>query len=126
MEPISGRELNNRLKKEKTVEVCGMPFRIRCAPLMFLGDETDDFWAIARQGKEALQERIQDLIKNPRLPQFRRVLMNGIISPKITALEGDGDFVGIDTLLSDYALAVGLYVEIVKFTLEAIPTEGLT
>src|SRR6185437_6061444 len=97
MGPITAKELNSRLKKEKMVDVCGMSFRIRCAPLMFLGDESDDFWTIARQGKESLQRRIQELIQNPRLPQFRRVLMNGIISPKVTALEGDGDFVGIDS-----------------------------
>jgi hypothetical protein len=126
MEPITARELNNRLRKEKSVEVCGMAFRIRCAPLMFLGDETDDFWAIARQGKEALSERIQELIANPKLPQFRRVLMNGIVSPKISVLECDGEFVTVDTLLSDYALSVGLYVEIVRFTLEQVPKEGLT
>jgi hypothetical protein len=122
MEPITARALNNRLKKEKTVVLCGMPLRIRCAPLMFLGDETDDFWAIARQGKEAIQERIQELIENPRLPQFRRVIMNGLVEPKISALDGDPDTVSVDTLLSDYALSVGLYVEIVKFTLESIPT----
>ena len=103
-----------------------MPFRIRCAPLMFLGDESDDFWAIARQGKEALSARIQQLIQNPKLPQFRRVLLNGIAAPRISALDGEGEAVSVDTLLSDYALSVGLYVEIVRFTLESIQPEGLT
>ncbi len=98
-----------------------MTFRIKCAPLMFLGDETDDFWALARQGKEALTQRIKELIANPKLPQFRRILLNGVVSPKLSIIEGEQDAVPVDLLLADYALAVSLYVEIIHFTLDSIP-----
>jgi hypothetical protein len=121
METITAKELNERLRKEKTVGVRGMTFRIKCAPLMFLGDETDDFWELARQGKEALAKRIKELISNPKLPQFRRILLNGIVSPRISIIEGEQDAVPVDLLLGDYALAVSLYVEIIHFTLDSIP-----
>ena len=121
METITAKELTEQLRKEKTVSVCSMTFRIKCAPLMFLGDETDDFWALARQGKEALATRINELIANPKLPQFRRILLNGVVSPRLSIMEGEQDAVPVDLLLGDYALAVGLYVEIIHFTLDSIP-----
>ena len=122
-EPITAAELKARLNQEKTVEVCGLAFRIRRVPLLFLGAESADFWSIARQGKEALAERINELIANPKLPQFRRVLLYGVLSPKICVGDEDKDAVPVDTILAEYPLAIGLYVEIINFTLAAIPRE---
>ncbi|HOX22202.1 MAG TPA: hypothetical protein PLL10_01960 [Elusimicrobiales bacterium] len=123
-ELITATELKTRLNREKTVEVCGLMFRIRRVPLLFLGDENADFWSIARQGKEALAKRINELIANPKLPQFRRVLLYGVISPKICVGDEDKEAVPVDAVLSEYSLAVGLYVEIINFTLDSIPKES--
>jgi len=122
--PISAAELNEHLKKEKAVAVCGMTFHIRRVPLLFLGDESADFWTLAREGKEALAKRMNELIANPKLPQFRRVLLYGVISPKIGIGDGDSDAVPVDAILAEYPLAVGLYVEIINFTLDTIPKEA--
>jgi hypothetical protein len=121
--PVSATELKEKLKKEKTVEVCGLAFKLRRVPLLFLGDETADFWSIARQGKDALAKRINELIANPKLPQFRRVLLYGVISPKICVGDEDKDAVPVDSILAEYPLAVGLYVEIINFTLDSITKE---
>ncbi len=123
MEIISANELKQRLKREKIVNVCGINFRIRRVPLLFLGDEENDFWSIARQGKDALTKRLNELISNPKLPQFRRVLVHGVIEPKLGIGEGDNDVVCVDYILSDYSLAVGLYIEIINFTLDSITKE---
>lgn len=120
MDIISANELKARLKKEKTVEVCGAVFRIRRVPLLFLGDENADFWSLAREGKEALARRIKELISNPKLPQFRRVLLYGVIAPKIGVGDGDSDAVPVDAILAEYPLAIGLFVEIINFTLDSI------
>ena len=122
--PVSAAELKDRLKKEKTVEVCGLAFRIRRVPLLFLGDETADFWSLARQGKDALAKRMNELIANPRLPQFRRVLLYGVLAPKICVGDEDKAAVPVDDILSEYPLAVGLYVEIINFTLDSITKEA--
>lgn len=123
MEIISADELKQRLKREKIVTVCGMNFRIKRVPLLFLEDEKNDFWALAREGKEALSKRIRELISNPKLPQFRRVLIYGIVEPKIGIGDGDNNAVPVDYLLSDYTLAVNIYLEIIKFTLDTISQE---
>lgn len=119
--PIAAAELREKLKKERTVEVCGSLFRIRRAPLMFLGDENEDFWALARQGKDALAKRINALIANPKLPQFRRILLYGVVEPRLCVADDEAGAVPVDQVLGDYAMAVGLYVEIVNLTLESIP-----
>jgi hypothetical protein len=124
IEPISANALKERLKKEKTVDVCGITFKIRRVPLLFLGDESSDFWSLAREGKEALAKRINELIANPKLPQFRRVLLFGVLAPKLGVGDGDSDAVPVDAILSEYALAVGLYVEIIHFTLDSITKEA--
>lgn len=121
--PISPAALRDRLKKERVIEVCGATFRIRRVPLMFLGDESEDFWALAREGKEALAKRINALIANPKLPQFRRILLYGVIEPKLCVADDEAGAVPVDQVLGDYGLAVGLYVEIVNLTLEAIPKQ---
>jgi len=121
--PITAAELREKLKKERTVEVCGTAFRVRRAPLLFLGDEGEDFWALARQGKEALSQRIGELVANPKLPQFRRILLYGVVEPRLCVGEDEEDAVPVDQVLSDYALAVGLYVEIINLTLESIPKQ---
>lgn len=123
-EPITAAELKIRLNREKVVEVCGLAFKIRRVPLLFLGDETADFWTLARQGKDALAKRMNELIANPKLPQFRRVLLYGVLSPKICVGDEDKTAVPVDDVLADYPLAVGLYVEIINFTLAAITKEA--
>jgi len=122
--PITANELKERLKREKTIEVCGIAFKIRRVPLLFLGDESADFWSMAREGKEALAKRMNELIANPKLPQFRRVLLYGVISPSLGVGDGDSDVVPVDAILAEYPLAVGLYVEIINFTLDSIPKEA--
>ncbi len=121
--PISAAALREKLKKERHVQVCGTAFRIRRVPLMFLGDENEDFWTLAREGKETLAKRINALIANPKLPQFRRILLYGVVEPKLCVTDDEPGAVPVDQVLGDYALAVGLYVEIVNLTLEAIPKQ---
>lgn len=123
MDIISADELKSHLKKEKLVQVCGYNFKIRRVPLLFLEDEKNDFWSLLRQGKDALTKQIEQLISNPKLPQFRRVLLYGVVEPKIGVGEGENDAVPVDYILSEYPLAVGLYVEIINFTLDSIPKE---
>lgn len=124
MEPVNAKDLRERLRKERTVEVCGSAFRVRRVPLLFLGDESDDFWSLARQGKDALSKRVGELVANPKLPQFRRILLYGVVTPRLGVGEDDKDAVPVDEVLAEYPLAVGLYVEIINLTLESIPKEG--
>lgn len=123
MEPMTAKDLRERLRKERTVEVCGSAFRVRRVPLLFLGDESDDFWSLARQGREPLSKRVSELMANPKLPQFRRILLYGVVAPRLGVAEDDKDAVPVDEVLAEYPLAVGLYVEIIKLTLESIPKE---
>ena len=118
MEPISALDLNEKLKKEKTVEVCGMVFRIRKAPLLLLADETDNLWQTARHSREALVEKIKSLISSPSLPRMRRVLLSGVLQPRLSS-QHENEAVCVDLLLADYKLAAGLFIEIVNFSLEA-------
>lgn len=117
MEPISPKELIEKLKKEKSVEVCGIGFRIRRAPLLLLADESDELWQTARESREALVEKIKSLIANPNLPRQRRVLLAGVIQPRLSPHYED-DAVCVDLLLADHELAAGLFIEIINFSLE--------
>jgi hypothetical protein len=117
MEPITVEELKNRLKKERTVRVNDLIFRIRRAPILLLADENEDLWALARQDKEALSGRIKDLIANPTLPRMKRVLLAGVASPRL-AFQDDENTVCVDHILAHHELAAGLFIEIVNFSLE--------
>lgn len=117
MEPITVEELKNRLKKERTVRVCDLIFRIRRAPLLLLADENEDLWALARRDREALSGRIKDLIANPTLPRMKRVLLSGVVSPRL-AFQDDENTVCVDYILAHHELAAGLFVEIINFSLE--------
>ncbi|MCG3204950.1 MAG: hypothetical protein KCHDKBKB_01667 [Elusimicrobia bacterium] len=117
MDPISVEELKNRLKKERTVRVCDLNFRIRRSPLLLLADENEDLWALARRDKEALSGRIKDLIANPTLPRMKRVLLAGVVSPKL-AHQDDENTVCVDYLLAHHELAAGLFIEILNFSFE--------
>lgn len=118
METITAQALSEKLKKEKTIEVCGMAFRIRKAPLLLLADETDDLWQTARVSREAVAEKIKLLIANPSLPRLRRVLVAGVVQPRLT-LQHEEDTVCVDLVLADHQLSTGLFIEIVNFSLEA-------
>jgi hypothetical protein len=121
MEPVSVEELKNRLKKEKTVQVCDLIFRIRKAPLLLLADENEDLWALARQERETLSGRIKDLIANPTLPRMKRVLLSGVASPRL-AYQDDENAVCVDHILAHHELAAGLFIEIINFSLESPET----
>lgn len=116
MEPVSVEELKNKLKKEKTVRVCDMNFRIRRAPLLLLADENEDLWSLARQGHEVLTGRIKDLIANPTLPRMKRVLLAGVVDPRLSWQHEEGA-VCVDLVLADYPLSSGLFIEIINFSL---------
>lgn len=117
MEPVSVEELKTKLKKEKTVQVCDLIFRIRRAPLLLLADENEDLWALARRDREALSGRIKDLIATPTLPRMKRVLLSGVASPRL-AYQDDENAVCVDHILAHHELAAGLFIEIINFSLE--------
>ena len=118
MEPVTAQALEEKLKRELTVEVSGMLFRIRRASLLFLADETDGLWQIARQSREQLVEKIKELIANPSLTRMRRVLLAGVVQPKLAA-GVEEDAVCVDLVLADHELSAGLFISIVNFSLEA-------
>lgn len=117
MEPITVEELRNKLKKERTAQVCGMIFRIRRAPLLLLSDENEDLWALARRDREALSGRIKDLIANPTLPRMKRVLLSGVVSPRLSH-QDEGNAVCVDHILAHHELAAGLFIEIINFSFD--------
>jgi hypothetical protein len=116
MQPVSAKDLKDKLKKEKTVLVSGTCFQIRRAPLLLLADENEDLWSLARQDKEALSGRIKDLIANPTLPRMRRILLAGVIQPRLSD-QDDENTVCVDDVLAHHELAAGLFIEIVNFSL---------
>jgi hypothetical protein len=116
MEPVSVQELKRCLKRDKSVQVCGMGFVVRRAPLLLLADENEDLWSLARRDKEALSGRIKDLIANPTLPRMRRILLAGVVQPKL-AFQEEENAVCVDHLLAHHELAAGLFIEIVNFSL---------
>ncbi len=116
MEPISVEELKNRLKKEKTVRVCDLIFRIRRAPLLLLADENEDLWALTRRDKEALSGRIKDMIANPTLPRMKRILLAGVVDPRLS-YQDEENTVCVDHVLAHHELSAGLFIEIVNFSL---------
>lgn len=118
MEPVSAKDLQERLKKERSVEVGGLVFRVRRVPLLLLADESDALWEAARQGTDALAEKVRGMVANPSLGRLRRVLLAGVIRPRLADREED-ESVCVDFLLSDYQLAVGLFVEVIRISLEA-------
>ena len=116
MDPITVEELKNKLKKEKTVQVCELIFRIRRAPLLLLADENEDLWALARRDREALSGRIKDLIANPTLPRMKRVLLSGVVSPRL-AHQDEENAICVDHVLAHHELAAGLFIEVINFSL---------
>ncbi len=125
MNPVTAQELQERLKKEKDVTVCGMTFRIRRAPLLLLADENEDLWSLARQGHEVISGRIKDLVASPSLPRMKRVLMAGVAEPRLS-WQHEENAVCVDLVLADHSLASGLFVEIINFSLSDpdAPVEG--
>jgi hypothetical protein len=118
MEPVTAQALEEKLKKETTVQVCGMAFRIKRAPLLLLADESTELWVIARESRERLVEKIKELIANPTLSRIQRVLMAGVIQPRLS-LAPEEEAVCIDLILADHELSTGLFISIVNFSLEA-------
>lgn len=118
MEPITVSELKEKLRKEKTVQAGGMAFRIRKVPLLLLTEESDNLWDLARQGQDVLAQKVKAMIASPTLSSIRRVLLAGVIQPKLASSEDDGA-VNVELLLTDYSLSAALFSEIVLYSLEA-------
>ncbi|MBI2069457.1 MAG: hypothetical protein HYT79_02565 [Elusimicrobia bacterium] len=116
-QPTTAQALKERLNKVKTVEVNGLAFAIRKVSVLLLPEASEDIWNLARQGKDVLAEKIKGWIASPTLPRLRRVLLAGVISPRLSAMDEDGAML-IDLLLSDHELSSRLFLEIVNFSLE--------
>ncbi len=117
MEPVSVKDLKERLKKEKTIEICGMNFRIRQVPLLLLAEDTENLWSVARESRDVLTGRIKDMVANPTLSRMRRILLSGVIQPRL-ANQDDDDAVSVDLILTNHELSTGLFIEIINFSFE--------
>lgn len=114
--PVSAKELVDRLKREKLVEVKGMAFTIKKVPLQLLLDDPGQLWEWARAGQETLSEKIKDALKSPALPAMRRVLLAGVIEPKMVEAAAE-NAVAVDLVLAHHDLAAGLFIEIINLSL---------
>lgn len=117
MHTISANALREKLKKEKVVEINKMAFRIRKIPLLLLAEESDDLWELARQGQEVLTQKIKALLASPTLPRMHRILLKGVVQPRLTEIDAE-EAVDVDLVLSDYQLSSSLYIHIINFSLE--------
>lgn len=116
-QPISAAELRERLKQEKAVEVKGMAFLIRKVSLLLLADDPTRIWEWARAGENVLREKIKELLKNPTAPMMQRVILKGVLDPKIAEGATDANAVPIDLILASHDLSAGLFIEIVNLSL---------
>lgn len=114
--PVSAKELREKLKREKLVEVKGMAFAIRKIPLQLLLEDPGQMWEWARAGQEALAERIKGLLQSPALPAMRRVILAGVVEPRI-AEAGAEDVVPVNLILAHHDIAAGLFIEIINLSL---------
>lgn len=114
--PVSAKELVDRLKREKLVEVKGMAFAVRKVPLQLLLDEPGQLWELARAGQDTLAEKIKDLLKSPALPAMRRVLLAGVVEPRLAEAAAE-NAVAVDLVLAHHDLAAGLFIEIINLSL---------
>jgi len=115
--PITAKDLKERLKKEKTVLVCGMNFHIRQVPLLLLSDVSEELWALARESRESLTGRIKDMVANPTLPRMRRILLAGVAGPRLSQDDSE-DSVSVDLILTNHELSAGLFIEIINFSFD--------
>ena len=117
MPVITAKELREKLNKEKAVNVVGNTFRIRKVPLLLLADDVNGLWDQARQSRSELTEKIQSLVSHPTLPMLKRVLLAGVVQPKLMEVDTE-ESVSIDIVLAHHELSVGLFIEIINFSLE--------
>ncbi len=75
------------------------------------------FTELARQGQEALTQKIKTLLASPTLPRMHRILLKGVVQPRLTEMDAE-DAVDVDLVLSDYQLSSSLYIHIINFSLE--------
>lgn len=115
--PVSAKELKERLRREKLVEVKGMAFAIKKIPLQLLLEDPGQLWEWARQGQEALAERIKGLLQSPALPAMRRVILAGVVEPRIAETAGTEDAVSVNLILAHHDIAAGLFIEIINLSL---------
>lgn len=114
--PVSAKELKERLRREKLVEVKGMAFAIKKVPLQLLLEDPSQLWEWARTGKEVVAEKIKGLLQSPALPAMRRVLLAGVVEPRIAEAAAE-DCVPVDMILAHHDLAAGLFIEIINLSL---------
>jgi len=117
IEPLTAKELKNKIDKEKVVVVAGAGFRIRKVPLLLLTEDVNTLWDQARMGHEQLTNVVKSLISHPTLPMMRRILLAGTVQPKLTD-EGSEDSVAVDLVLAYHEISVALFIEIVNLSLE--------
>lgn len=115
--PVSAKELKERLKREKLIEVKGMAFAIKKIPLQLLLEDPSQLWEWARSGQDAVAEKIKGLLQSPALPAMRRVILAGVVEPRIAEAAGPEDCVPVDMILAHHDLAAGLFIEIINLSL---------
>lgn len=118
MRVLTSQELKEKLSREKVVEIAGDAFRIKKIPLLLLADDAAGIWDQARKDREELVRQIHSLVSHPSLPMLKRVLLAGLVEPKCSDSESD-DAVPVDLILAHHEISVGLFIEIVNFSLEA-------
>ena len=126
-ELVDAKQLREELRKSVPVEVRGKQYRVQPVSLMLFVDDPDEMWRLAREDGERLKDRLRDIMGSPSYARLRRVLITGMVHPKVVPSEGmenDGSICA-DTLLVDYELAIELYLAIAKQSMAgAAPRAG--
>lgn len=115
--PVSAKELKERLKREKLVEINDMAFAIKKVPLQLLLEDPSQLWEWARSGQEVVAEKIKGLLQSPALPAMRRVILAGVVEPRVAEAVGAEDCVPVDMILAHHDLSAGLFIEIINLSL---------
>jgi len=108
--------LKARLATAVQLVVGGALYRVRPVSMLLFVQDPTAMWQAARKDKALLDRMIKDAMANPSMDQLRRVLVSGMVHPRVVAAESQETpgSIWVDTLLTDYTLATELYLGIAR------------
>ena len=113
---VGVKNLKEKLRQSAPVDIRGEEYRIQAVSLLLFVDDAGEMWKLAREDSEKLKERLQAVMASPSYDAMRKVLVKGMVHPKVVSsqtLETE-ESICVDTLLVDYELASELFIAIAK------------
>ncbi len=124
VKPSLAKDINSYIGGTKVLEIgdgSGQTFNFqirKVSPILWA--DSPATLAKSKKTKEDLEKEISTRVSDPSYELLKSVLMQGVVSPRLSEIPSGDEVVDVNGLMNHVVLSLNLYTEIARFSFEEL------